>query len=61
MTIKEIRVWYETETGDKAEGESYRMWLETIATQKINMADWQEGRINVLEGELEEFYKDMGI
>lgn len=59
MTIKEIRVWYETETGDKPEGESYRMWLETIATQKINMADWQEGRINVLEGELEEFYKAM--
>jgi len=61
MTIKELRVWYETETGDKAEGEDYRMWLETIVTQKINTADWQEQRINYLEGELEVFYKDMGL
>jgi septal ring factor EnvC (AmiA/AmiB activator) len=36
MTIKEIRVWYETETGDKAEGENYKMWLEVSFTRYLD-------------------------
>lgn len=32
MTIKEIRAWYQSETGDVPAGNDYRMWLEVLVS-----------------------------
>ena len=52
MTIKEIRTWYEHETGDKAEGEDYRMWLECLASELMKEQSYEEN---------ERYLKEIGL